>query len=78
MSKDVMLKRAFNQASANGAVRFTDSDADFAVIRNFMVEYAKKNAVDVSREEIEKFISRESARQKESLKDFTYQAKMMN
>ncbi len=48
MSKEVMLKRAFNQASANGAVRFVDRDVDFAVIRNYMVQYAKKNDVEVS------------------------------
>lgn len=78
MSKEVMLKRAFNQASANGAVRFVDKDVDFAVIRNYMVQYAKKNAVDVSQEEIKTFINREIARQDESLKDFTIQTKIMN
>ncbi|WP_462378170.1 hypothetical protein [Emergencia timonensis] len=52
MSKEVMLKRAFNQASANGAVRFVDRDVDFAVIRNYMVQYAKKNDVEVSEKEL--------------------------
>ena len=78
MSKEVMLKRAFSQASANGAVRFVDKEADFAVIRNFMVQYAKKNDVAVSEEEIEKFIGQQMTNMKELTKDFTYQKKMMN
>lgn len=78
MSKEVMLERAFNQASANGAVRYVDKDVDFAVIRNFMVEYAKKNGVEVSEKEIERFIGQQTAKQNEGIKDFTYQTKMMN
>lgn len=56
MSNVVMLKRAFNQAVATGAVRFTDKDTDFTVIRNFMMDYAKKFNVEISVEEIEAFI----------------------
>ena len=78
MSKEVMLKRAFNQASAIGAVRFVDRDVDFAVIRNYMVQYAKKNDVEVSEKEIENFIGQQMTKMKETTKDFTYQTKMMN
>lgn len=78
MSKEVMLKRAFNQVSANGAVRFVDKDVDFAVIRNYMVQYAKKNDVEVSQNEIERFIGQQIAKMEESTRDFTYQTKMMN
>ncbi len=78
MSKEVMLKRAFSQASANGAVRFVDRDVDFAVIRNFMIQYAEKNDVEVSEKEIESFIGQQMNKIKEGIKDFTYQTKMMN
>lgn len=56
MSNIVMLKRAFNQAVATGAVRLTDRDADFLVIKAYMTEYAKKNGVEISTEEISAFI----------------------
>ncbi len=59
MSKVVMLKRAFNQAVATGAVRFTDKDTDFLVIKNYMIDYAKKYGVEVSVSEIEAFIKRQ-------------------
>lgn len=78
MSKEVMLKRAFSQASANGAVRFVDRDVDFAVIRNFMVQYAKKNDVEISENEIERFINNQMRKMNENIKDFTYQTKIMN
>lgn len=56
MSNVVMLKRAFNQAVATDAVRFTDRETDFLVIRNFMIDYAKRNNVEISASEIESFI----------------------
>lgn len=56
MSNTVMLKRAFNQAVATGAVRFTDADTDLLVIKTYILDYAKKNSVDISAAEVESFI----------------------
>ena len=56
MSNTVMLKRAFNQAVATVAVRFTDADTDLLVIKTFILDYAKKNSVDISAAEVESFI----------------------
>ena len=39
MSNTVMLKRAFNQAVATGAVRFTDADTDLLVIKTYILDY---------------------------------------
>lgn len=78
MSKETMLKRAFNQVSANDAVRYADKNVDFLVIKNYMMEYAKKNGVEISAEEVEKYISQQLAKMDACVKDFTYQTKMMN
>ena len=67
MSKVVMLKRAFNQAVATGAVRFTDKATDFLVIKNYMIDYAKKYDIEVSVEEVEAFIKS----QQENLTDIS-------
>lgn len=67
MSNTVMLKRAFNQAVATGAVLFTDADTDFLVIKSFILDYAKKNNVEVSVAEVESFIKE----QQKALKDLS-------
>lgn len=59
MSNVVMLKRAFNQAVATGAVRFTDPETDFLVIRRFIIDYAAKYNVDIAISEIESFIRKQ-------------------
>ncbi len=56
MSNIVMLKRAFNQAIATGAVSFTDKETDFLVIKRFITDYAARNNVDIDASEIEAFI----------------------
>lgn len=56
MSMEVMLKRAFNQAIARGTVKFTDSETDFHIIRDYILQYAKKNDVEIPFQEIDSFI----------------------
>ncbi len=62
MSKAVMLKRAFHQAVATGAVRFTDVETDFLVIQRFMLDYAKKNGVEISTAEVDSFIKEQQGK----------------
>lgn len=64
MSNTVMLKRAFNQAVATGAVRFTDADTDLLVIKTYILDYAKKNNVDISAAEVETFIKEQQKKLK--------------
>ena len=77
MNKESMLKRAFNQAMVNDAVRHVDEKADFLVIKNYMTRYAKKHGVDVSEEEIEKYIVQQKRRYNESLRGFSFHRRMM-
>ena len=51
MNKESMLKRAFNQAMVNDAVRHVDEKADFLVIKNYMTRYAScsRNAATMKR-----------------------------
>lgn len=67
MSNVVMLKRAFNQAVATGAVRFTDKETDFLVIKRYIIDYAAKYHVDIPLSEIESFIRK----QQENLVDIS-------
>lgn len=67
MSNIVMLKRAFNQAIATGAVSFTDKETDFLVIKRFMIDYAARNNVDIAVSEIEAFIKA----QQENMEDIS-------
>lgn len=78
MSKEVMLKRAFNQVSASDAVRYADKETDFLVIKNYMMNYAAKNGVEVSKEEVESYIRQQQEKMAACVKDFSYQTKMMN
>ncbi len=73
MNKESMLRRAFNQAMVNDAVRYADEAADFLVVKNYMLRYAKKHGIDVTAEEIEAYIHSQRRRWKEALRDFTFQ-----
>ena len=67
MSNVVMLKRAFNQAVATGAVRFTDKETDFLVIKRYIIDYAAKYNVDIPLSEIDSVIRK----QQENLVDIS-------
>lgn len=73
MSKESMLKRAFYQAMVNDAIRHTDEEADFLVVKNYMTRYAQKHGIDVSSEEIEQYIVQQHQQWKDLLKDFFFQ-----
>lgn len=71
MSVDVMLSRAFNQAVASNAIKFADRDADFAVIKTYMMDYAKKYDVKVSEEQIKDYIVSQRHRWDEAITKIT-------
>lgn len=78
MSKEVYLKKAYDAATINDVVRHGDDDVSFLVIKDSMIEYAKKNNVEVSVEEIEAYIKKQQQILDESTSDFKIQTKMMN
>lgn len=71
MSVDVMLSRAFNQAVASQAIKFTDRAADFAVIKTYMIDYAKKYDVKVSEDEIKDYILQQRHRWNDGITNLT-------
>ncbi|MGN0658890.1 MAG: hypothetical protein ACI4LA_04725 [Emergencia sp.] len=77
MNKETMLKKAFAHAMGNAALRFADHDIDFIIIKNDMTDFAAKNNMDLTEEEIVEYIKDEVKRIDEAVKDFTYQTRMM-
>lgn len=78
MSKELCLKKAYNAATVNGVVRSADSNVSAAVIKLGMVEYAKKNGIEISDSEITEYMNAKHCELKNAIADFTIQTKMMN
>ena len=78
MSKDLCLKKAYDAATVNSVVRSVEEGIDVAIIKLGMEEYAKKNNVALTAEEIEAYIQKEAKIQDALTADFRIQTKMMN
>jgi len=61
LTKEEMLKEAFNEAAANPAVNFVDRENDILVIKNAMKQYGEQNGNPFTSEEIEGYIKSQEA-----------------
>ena len=77
MNKEEMLKKAFSHSLTNAALRFADHDIDAMIMRQDMIEFSHKNNFDLSEDEIEEYIHQQIKKMDETIKDFTYQTRMM-
>lgn len=77
MNKEEMLKKAFSHTLTNAALRFADHDVDALVMRQDMIDFAARNNFDLTDDEIEEYIHQQIKKMDESIKDFTYQTRMM-
>ena len=77
MNKEEMLKKAFSHSLTNAALRFADHDIDAMIMRQDMIEFAEKNNFDLSEDEIEEYIHLQIKKMDATIKDFTYQTRMM-
>lgn len=71
MSVDVMLARAFNQAISSRTIKFADKDADFAIIKAYMLDYAQKFDVKVTEEQVENYIKQQNYRWEDGITQFS-------
>ncbi len=78
MNKEEMLQKTFSHTLTNAALRFADHDIDAMVMKEDMIEFAKKNKFDLTDDEIEAYIHDQIGKMTASVKDFTYQTKIMN
>ncbi|MGC2873177.1 hypothetical protein ACDL92_07825 [Ihubacter sp. mB4P-1] len=78
MKKEEMLKAAFEHALNNPALNFADDDVDALVMTQAMTEFAAKNNYDLTKEEITEYVGKQIKNMDETVKDFSYQNKMMN
>lgn len=77
MSKELYLEKAYNSTIVDGVVRSIDDDASFAVIKNGMVDYAKRNNAELSLGEIEDYILKKRAELEAALPTLKKPVKMM-
>lgn len=77
MNKEEMLKKAFSHTLTNAALRFADHDVDALVMRQDMIDFAARNNFDLTDDEIEEYIDVQIKKMEASVKDFTYQTRMM-
>lgn len=78
MSKNTCLEKAYYAAYTNQVIRSVDERAAKNVIKLGMIEYAKRNHVKVSKDEVESYINRKNAEMKKAFIDFGFQSKIMN
>jgi len=78
MSKEVLLKKSYDAATVNDVVRRGDDEISFEIVKNGMMDYAKKNRIAVSSEEVESYIRSQFQALKDSTSDYSFQSKMMN
>ncbi len=77
MNKEEMLKKAFSHTLTNAALRFADHDIDALIMRQDMIDFAARNNFDLTEDEIEEYIDVQIKKMEASVKDFTYQTRMM-
>lgn len=56
MAKKIMLRRAFHQAVNHHAADACGEKPEIGKIRSYILQYAKKNDVEISQEEVDEFI----------------------
>ncbi|MGN0733367.1 MAG: hypothetical protein ACI4LC_04230 [Emergencia sp.] len=72
------LGKAFMEAMNNPALRYVDSSVDLLIIKTAMIAYLERNDYDFTVEEVERYIQDQFDKIHESLKDFSYNNKMMD
>lgn len=77
MTKDEVLKKAYSQAMTNAAINHFDHDVDFMVMKTDMMEYARKNGVEIPDEELIAYIKEEMKALNAAMIDFSYNTRMM-
>ena len=76
MSKETLLKKAYDAATFNGVAYIAGNDEN--IIKNGMIEYASKHNESISKEDMNAYIKEQLSALKDATKDFRFQTRIMN
>ena len=76
MSRETLLKKAYDAATFNGVAYIAGNDE--TIIQNGMINYAEKHNAKFSKEEMNSYINEQLSNLANATKDFSFQTKIMN